>query len=51
MHFWKKPVKTKVIDLINIGQPEVLIRLRMGTPVTLSVKRSKIFVMDFENGL
>ncbi len=47
--FLEETGKTKVIDLSNIGQADILLRLRMGTPVKLAVKRSKIFIVDADN--
>ena len=36
--------KTKVVDLVNCAQSEVLLGLRTGQAVDLSVKRLKIFI-------
>jgi len=47
--FLEETGKTKVIDLINVGQPDILIRLRIGSPLKLVVKRLKIFAIDFDS--
>lgn len=44
--FLEQPGKTKVIELINIAQPQIIERLRTGQLLELSVKRFKIFVLD-----
>lgn len=44
--FIEEPGKTKVVDLINLADSKVLIPLRFGEKLTLSVKRMKIFVSD-----
>jgi len=45
-HFLEQPGKTKVIELINIAQPQIIERLRTGLLLELSVKRFKLFVLD-----
>lgn len=42
--FLEETGKTKIIDLINLAQSEVLIRLRTGQIVEIAEKRLKIFV-------
>ncbi|MBI2621531.1 MAG: hypothetical protein HYW63_02685 [Candidatus Levybacteria bacterium] len=42
--FLEETGKTKVIDLINLAQAEVLLTLRTGQSVELSAKRLKIFI-------
>jgi tetratricopeptide (TPR) repeat protein len=44
--FIEEPGKTKVVDLINLADSKVLIPLRFGEKLSLSVKRMKIFVSD-----
>lgn len=38
--------KTKVVELINVAQSQVIAHLMTGEMVTLRIKRSKIFVLD-----
>lgn len=47
--FLEETGKTKTIELINIAQPKVISWLRTGQPLTISIKRSKIFVQDIGN--
>ena len=42
--FLEETGKTKVIELINLAQSEILLTLRTGQTVDLSVKRLKIFI-------
>jgi len=44
--FIEETGKTKVVELINITQPKIIESLRAGVMVELSIKRSKIFVLD-----
>lgn len=43
--FIEETGKTKVIDLINIAQAEIISKLRTGQSIDLSIKRLKIFVL------
>jgi hypothetical protein len=47
--FIEEPGKTKVMDLINIADKKVIAYLRSGEKLVLTIKRSKIFVLDLEN--
>ena len=47
--FIEEPGKTKVMDLINIADRKVIVYLRSGEKLVLTIKRSKIFVLDLEN--
>jgi hypothetical protein len=47
--FIEEPGKTKVMDLINIADKKVIGYLRSGEKLVLTIKRSKIFVLDLEN--
>ena len=42
--FLEETGKTKVVELINLAQPEVLLTLRTGQLLDLSAKRLKIFI-------
>jgi tetratricopeptide (TPR) repeat protein len=42
--FLEETGKTKVVDLINLAQSEVLLTLRTGQSLDLSVKRLKVFI-------
>lgn len=42
--FLEETGKTKIVDLINLAQAEVLLKLKTGQAVNLSIKRLKIFV-------
>ncbi len=42
--FLEETGKTKVVDLINLAQAEILLTLRTGQSVDLSIKRLKIFI-------
>lgn len=44
--FIEEPGKTKVVDLINIGDKKTIAQIRIGEPVALCVKRLKIFVLN-----
>jgi hypothetical protein len=46
--FIEEPGKTKVVELINVAEKKLLVRLRAGEHVLLQVKRMKIFVLDGE---
>jgi len=43
-NFLEETGKTKVIELVNTAQPKIIQTLRTGQFVSLSIKRSKIFV-------
>lgn len=47
--FLEETGKTKVVDLVNIAQTEVISNLRIGQILELSVKRLKVFALG-ENG-
>ncbi len=47
--FLEETGKTKVVDLINLAQAEILTTLRTGQTVDLSVKRLKIFISQGKN--
>lgn len=44
--FLEEHGKTKVLNLVNIAQPQILTKLQIGQKVNICIKRSKIFVMD-----
>ncbi len=44
--FIEETGKTKVVDLINLAQAEILLTLQTGQSVDMSVKRLKIFVLQ-----
>jgi tetratricopeptide (TPR) repeat protein len=44
-NFLEETGKTKVIELVNLAQPKLIQTLRTGQFVSLSIKRSKIFVL------
>jgi len=44
--FIEEPGKTKVLDLLNVADKKVLTLLRSGEPLTLCIKRMKIFMLD-----
>lgn len=46
--FLEETGKTKVVDLINLAQAEILLTLRTGQSVDLSTKRLKIFISQRE---
>ena len=47
--FLEETGKTKTIELINIAQPKITSWLRTGQALTISIKRSKIFIQDTQN--
>jgi len=47
-NFLEETGKTKIVELVNIAQPNVVEELRTGQSVDLSCKRSKIFVQNEE---
>jgi tetratricopeptide (TPR) repeat protein len=47
--FIEEPGKTKVMDLINLADRKVITCLRSGEKLIITIKRSKIFVVDTEN--
>lgn len=47
-NFLEETGKTKVVELVNIAQPHVIQTLKTGQNVDLVIKRSKIFILDFE---
>lgn len=44
--FLEETGKTKVVELINLSQAEILLTLRTGQSVELSVKRLKVFILQ-----
>lgn len=48
-NFLEETGKTKVVELINTAQPKVIQTLRTGNFVSLSIKRSRIFVLADED--
>lgn len=42
--FVEEPGKTKVIELINLAQSEILLTLQTGQAVDMSIKRLKVFI-------
>lgn len=46
--FLEETGKTKIIELVNTAQPRVIASLRIGQSLTISIKRSKIFIQDME---
>ncbi len=44
--FLEESGKTKVIELVNVAEPNVISRLMTGEAILLHVKRLKIFVLD-----
>jgi hypothetical protein len=44
--FIEETGKTKIVDLINLAQAEVLTSLRTGQTVDMSIKRLKVFVLQ-----
>lgn len=46
--FLEETGKTKIIGLVNVAQPRVIASLRIGQPLTISIKRLKIFIQDLE---
>lgn len=41
--FLEETGKTKIIELVNVAQPRIIARLTIGQPLTISIKRLKIF--------
>ncbi len=48
-NFLEETGKTKVIELVNTAQPKIIQTLRTGQFVSLSIKRSRIFVLVDED--
>lgn len=46
--FLEESGKTKIVELVNIGQSQIISNLRIGQSLNISIKRSKIFVQDGE---
>ena len=44
--FLEESGKTKIVQLVNVAQPQIISNLRIGQPLTISVKRLKIFVQN-----
>ncbi len=44
--FIEEPGKTKVLDLLNVADKKILTLLRSGEPLTICIKRMKIFMLD-----
>lgn len=44
--FLEEPGKTKIIELVNIAQPQNIETLRTGQSLNLSIKRLKIFILE-----
>ncbi len=44
--FLEETGKTKIIDLVNVTQPKIIVRLQTGQSLIISIKRSKIFILD-----
>lgn len=42
--FLEEPGKTKIVELINLAQSEILLTLQTGQVVDLSIKRLKVFI-------
>jgi tetratricopeptide (TPR) repeat protein len=47
--FIEETGKTKVVELINLAQAEILMTLRTGQSVDMSIKRLKIFILQGKN--
>jgi tetratricopeptide (TPR) repeat protein len=47
-NFLEETGKTKIVELVNVAQSSIIQTLRIGQHVNLSVKRSKIFVLEGE---
>jgi tetratricopeptide (TPR) repeat protein len=47
-NFLEETGKTKIIELVNLAQTSIIQSLRVGQCVCLSIKRSKIFVLEGE---
>ena len=46
--FLEETGKTKIIELVNLSQPRITANLRTGQPLSISIKRLKIFIQDME---
>lgn len=46
--FLEEPGKTKIVELINLAQSEILLTLQTGQSVGLSIKRLKVFISQGE---
>ncbi|OGH19963.1 MAG: hypothetical protein A3D74_03635 [Candidatus Levybacteria bacterium RIFCSPHIGHO2_02_FULL_37_13] len=46
--FLEETGKTKIIELFNLAQPRIIANLRIGQPLTTSIKRLKVFIHDIE---
>lgn len=46
--FLEETGKTKIIELVNLAQPRITANLRIGQPLSISIKRLKIFIQDTE---
>jgi len=44
--FIEEPGKTKIVELVNAAQPEIINMLQTGQVLNLSIKRLKIFVLN-----
>lgn len=44
--FVEEPGKTKIVELINLAQSEILLTLQTGQAVDLSIKRLKVFISE-----
>lgn len=44
--FLEEHGKTKVLELVNVAEPKIILRLMTGESVELYIKRLKIFVLD-----
>lgn len=47
-NFLEETGKTKIVELVNVAQSNIIQTLRIGQCVNLSIKRSKIFVQEGE---
>lgn len=47
-NFLEETGKTKIVELVNVAQSNIIQTLRIGQHVNLSIKRSKIFVLEGE---
>ena len=46
--FLEETGKTKIIELVNLAQPRITANLRIGQPLSISIKRLKIFIQDLD---
>ncbi len=44
--FLEETGKTKIIELVNVAQSRIIARLRTGQPLTISIKRLKVFLLE-----